>query len=187
MYSSHAPSRRLRPAVQSTRLFDQVRERIRYLHYSLRTEEAYLHWIQDYIRFHERRHPRELGGEHVEQFLNALVNERKVAAATHKQALCALLFLYWEVFDQDMPWMTQMHRPSVHKRIPSVLTVDEVQRVLDHMEGQTSLVARLLYGTGMRLMEGLRLWGSTTMIYTHVLKIAAGTVTSPLDRMACPA
>jgi len=83
--------------------------------------------------------------------------------------------------------MTQMHRPSVHKRIPSVLTVDEVQRVLDHMEGQTSLVARLLYGTGMRLMEGLRLWGSTTMIYTHVLKIAAGTVTSPLDRMACPA
>ena len=146
-----------RPALQSSRLFDQVRERIRYLHYSLRTEEAYLHWIRNYIRFHERRHPRELGSEHVEQFLNALVNERKVATATHKQALCALLFLYREVLDQDMPWMTQMRRPSVHKRIPTVLTTDEVQRVLDHMEGQTSLVARLLYGTGMRLMEGLRL------------------------------
>jgi len=134
-----------------------VRERIRYLHYSLRTEEAYLHWIKAYVRFHDRRHPRTLGGPDVECFLNALVKERKISASTNKQALCALLFLYREVLGENLPWMTQIERPAVRKRIPSVLTVDEVRRVLDQMQGEPALICRLLYGTGMRLMEAMRL------------------------------
>lgn len=145
------------PVAGAPRLLDQVRERIRYLHYSLRTEEAYVHWIRAYARFHDRRHPRALGGPEVERFLNALVNERRVSASTHKQALCALLFLYREVFGEDLPWMTQIERPSVRKRIPSVLTVDEVHRVLGRMQGEPALICRLLYGTGMRLMEAMRL------------------------------
>lgn len=142
---------------QSARLLDQVRQRIRYLHYSLRTEEAYLYWIRGFIRFHGRRHPRELDGVQVEQFLNELANGRKVSASTHKQALCALLFLYREVLGQELPWMTQIQRPSVRRRIPTVLTPDEVRRVLDHMAGEHVLIARLLYGSGMRLMEAMRL------------------------------
>ena len=134
-----------------------MRERIRYLHYSLRTEEAYLYWIREFIRFQGRRHPRELGGTEVEQFLNALANGRKVAASTHKQALCALLFLYREVLGQELPWMTQIRRPSVRRRIPTVLTVEEVRGVLDLMAGEPALIARLLYGSGMRLMEAMRL------------------------------
>lgn len=142
---------------QSARLLDQVRECIRYLHYSLRTEEAYLYWIREFIRFHGRRHPRELGGAQVEEFLNELANGRRVSASTHKQALCALLFLYREVLGQDLPWMTQIQRPAVRRRIPTVLTLDEVRRVLDHMAGEQALISRLLYGSGMRLMEAMRL------------------------------
>ena len=147
----------VRPTFQSARLLDQVRERIRYLHYSLRTEEAYLHWIRAYIRFHALRHPRELGGTEVEGFLNALVKDRKISASTHKQALCALLFLYREVLGQDLPWMTQIQRPLVRRRIPSVLTVDEVRSVLAQLGGESGLIARALYGTGIRLMETMRL------------------------------
>ena len=157
MYSIHQPTPHSPPAPGAPRLLDKVRERIRYLHYSLRTEEAYIHWIRAYVRFHDRRHPRTLGGPDVERFLNALVNERKVSASTHKQALCALLFLYREVLGEDLPWMTQIERPAIRKRIPSVLTVDEVRRVLDLMHGEPALICRLLYGTGMRLMEAMRL------------------------------
>jgi integrase len=161
--------------LRSTRLLDQVRERIRYLHYSLRTEEAYLYWIRGFIRFHDRRHPRELGGAQVEQFLNELANGRRLSASTHKQALCALLFPYREVLGQELPWMTQIQRPTVRRRIPTVLTVDEVRRVLEHMAGECALIARLLYGSGMRLMEVMR------------LRIVAGTVASPLDSLAAHA
>lgn len=90
MYSISEPAPRSHPAPGASRLLDQVRERIRYLHYSLRTEEADVHWIRAYVRFHDRRHPRPLDGPEVERFLNTLVNERKVSASTHKQALCAL-------------------------------------------------------------------------------------------------
>ena len=157
MYSIPEPTPRHPPVLGAPRLLDQVRARIRYLHYSLRTEDAYVHWIRAYVRFHDRRHPRTLSGPDVERFLNALVNERKVSASTHKQALCALLFLYREVLGENLPWMTQIERPSVRKRIPSVLTVDEVRRVLDQMRGEPALICRLLYGTGMRLMEAMRL------------------------------
>ncbi|MEI7444228.1 MAG: integron integrase [Burkholderiales bacterium] len=157
MYSTSRPANAPRPALQSTRLLDQVRERVRYLHYSLRTEQAYLLWIRAFIRFHGLRHPRTLGGAEVESVLNALVNDRNVSASTHRQALCALLFLYREVLDQDLPWMQQIQRPAVRKHVPAVLTVAQTRDVLGRMEGEPALVARVLYGCGLRLNEALKL------------------------------
>ena len=103
------------------------------------------------------RHPRELGAADVEAFLSMLTNERKVSASTHNQALSAVLFLYREVLGIDLPWLNNIGRPQQTKRIPSVLTKDEVAGLLAQMDGVTALLARLLYGTGMRLMEGMRL------------------------------
>jgi integron integrase len=157
---NHSPRRSPsadRPPLQSKRLLDQLRERIRYLHYSLKTEEAYLFWSRAYIRFHGVRHPKDMGAAEVEAFLTHLTNVRRVSVSTHKQALSALLFLYREVIGVDLPWMNEMARPTAPRRIPSVLTIDEVAAVLSRTEGETGLLARLLYGTGMRLMEGLRL------------------------------
>jgi integron integrase len=155
------PPRRIpsadRPPLQSKRLLDQLRERIRYLHYSLKTEEAYLFWSRAYIRFHGVRHPKDMGATEVEAFLTHLTNARRVSVSTHKQALSALLFLYREVIGVDLPWMNEMARPTAPRRIPSVLTIEEVAALLSKTEGETGLLARLLYGTGMRLMEGLRL------------------------------
>jgi integron integrase len=150
------------PSLQSTRLLDQVRERVRYMHYSLKTEKAYLYWIRFFIRWSATqsggmRHPRELVVADVEAFLSMLANERKVSASTHNQALSALLFLYREVLGIDLPWLNNIGRPQQTKRIPSVLTKDEVAGLLAQMDGVTALLARLLYGTGMRLMEGMRL------------------------------
>jgi integron integrase len=149
------------PPLQSIRLLDQVRERIRYLHYSLSTEKVYLYWVRFFILWHGRTagmtHPRDMGAKQVESFLTMLATERKVSAATHNQALSALLFLYREVLEIDLPWLTDINRPTRTRRIPSVLTKDEVAGLLAVMEGETALLARLLYGTGMRLMEGMRL------------------------------
>jgi integron integrase len=145
------------PPLQSTRLLDRVRERARYLHYSLSTEKAYLYWVRFFIRWHHLKHPRDMGAAEVEAFLTMLATERKVSTSTHNQALSALLFLYREVLDIKLPWMDGIRRPGYTKRIPSVLTTHEVARVLAALEGETALIARLLYGTGMRLMEGLRL------------------------------
>jgi integron integrase len=143
------------PPLQSTRLLDQLRERVRYLHYNLSTEKVYLYWARFFIRWHGVRHPREMGAPEVEAFLSMLANERKVSASTHNQALSALLFLYREVLAIELPWMDNIKRPAHTQRIPSVLTKDEVAGVLAHMEGVTALLARLLYGTGMRLMKGM--------------------------------
>ncbi len=147
------------PPLQSTRLMDQVRERIRYLHYSLSTEKLYVYWVRFFIRWHGVRHPRDMGAPHVEAFLSMLANERRLSASTHNQALSALLFLYREVLGIQMPWLDSIQRPSAPKRIPSVLTQSEVAALLAALppEDLCTLVARLLYGTGMRLMEGLRL------------------------------
>lgn len=103
------------------------------------------------------RHPRDIDAKGVEAFLTMLATERRVSASTHNQALSAILFLYREALAIDLPWLNDIHRPSRPPRIPSVLTQDEVAGILTHMEGVTALLARLLYGTGMRLMEGMRL------------------------------
>ena len=149
------------PVLRSTRLLDQLRERIRYLHYSLNTEKAYLHWVRFFVRWHgrigEMRHPRDMGAAEVEAFLNLLANERKVSASTHNQALSAILFLYREVLSIDLPWLDGVNRPAQKRRIPSVLTKEEVSALFQFLDSDMRLLAQLLYGTGMRLMEGLRL------------------------------
>jgi site-specific recombinase XerD len=134
-----------RPPFQSTRLLDQIRERLRYMHYSLRTEQTYVHWVRRFVRFHALRHPREMGRAEVEAFLTMLANERKVAPSTHRQALSALLYLYKEVLSQELPWMQEIGRPVPTKRIPVVLTRDEVQNVLALMGGAVASNAGIIY------------------------------------------
>jgi site-specific recombinase XerD len=145
------------PPPQAPRLLDQVRERVRYLHYSIRTEQAYVDWVRAFVRFHHMRHPREMGQPEVEAFLPWLAADRQVAVCTHRQALSALLFLYQKVFGQDLPWMQSIGRPHRAPRLPMVLSVAEVARVLALLQGEQGLLARLLYGTGMRIAEGLHL------------------------------
>ncbi|MDH5832318.1 integron integrase [Luteimonas kalidii] len=139
------------------RLFDEVRRKLRVHHYSLRTERAYLGWIRRFILANGRRHPRELGGQEVEWFLSRLAVRHKVAASTQNQALSALLFLYREVLGERLPWMEDVVRAKRPARLPVVLSQAEVRSLLACMDGRTGLVAQLLYGTGMRLMEALRL------------------------------
>ena len=227
------------------------------MHYSLATEKVYLYWVRFFVRWSGRggpmRHPRDIDGAGVEAFLTMLATERKVSASTHNQALSAILFLYREVLAFDLPWLNGINRPAQKRRIPAVLTQDEVAGIVAHMEGVTALLTLLLSGTGMRLMEAMRLRikdvgftrhviivrdakggkdrvvmlprslapqlhrqagvgphlapfvsthllqsgtdirtvqellghadVSTTMIYTHVLKVAAGGTASPLDAL----
>lgn len=146
------------PPLSGHRLLDQVRERVRYLHYSLRTEEAYVYWIRAFILFHGKQHPRALGLPEIETFLAHLANERQVAASTHKQALSALIFLYDKVLGQGpLPWLKEIGRPKASPRLPVVLTPTEVAQVLSAVDSRYRLIGQLLYGTGMRLLEGLRL------------------------------
>jgi integron integrase len=145
------------PALQSTRILDQVRERIRYLHYSMRTEQSYLYWIRYFIRWSGMRHPREMGAEEVTAFLTFLASQRKVSVSTHRVALSALLFLYQKVLGVALPWLDGLARPTVPRRLPVVLTREEVARVLDLLPGTHGVLARLLYGTGMRITEALQL------------------------------
>ena len=152
-----SPSAAPLPPLRSARLLDQLRERIRYLHYSIRTEDAYVHWVRAFIFFHGRRHPGKMGGPEVEAFLSWLANERNVAVATHRQALSALLFLYQKILGLSLPWMEAIGRPRREPRLPVVLSVDEVMRILALLQGEQRLFAQLLYGTGMRITEGLQL------------------------------
>ncbi len=139
------------------RLLDQVRARIRFKHYSIRTEQTYVDWIKRFVRHFGKRHPREMGADEVQAFLSSLAVEGRVAASTQNQAKSALLFLYKEVLGVDLPWLNQVEAAKTSRRLPVVLTQGEVAAVLSTMKGTTGLVARLLYGTGMRVMEGLRL------------------------------
>lgn len=139
------------------RLLDQVRAAIRTRHYSLRTEKTYIDWIKRYIHWHGNRHPRDMGGAEIRAYLSHLATQRDVAASTQNQALAALLFLYKNVLDMDLPWIDGIERAKRPARLPVVLSVGEVQRILAHVDGASGLVIRLLYGTGMRLMEALRL------------------------------
>lgn len=139
------------------RLLDQVREAVRLRHYSIRTEQAYVQWIVRFLRFHSLRHPLEMGAREVTQYLSHLATTGNVAAATQQQALSALLFLYKVVLGQDLPWLNDLVRPKKPARLPVVLNIDEVQRLFLAMRGTSALMAQLLYGTGMRLLECLRL------------------------------
>lgn len=139
------------------KLLDRVRDEIRTRHLSLRTEQAYVHWIKRFVLFHGKRHPREMGGPEVGAFLTHLAVDGQVAASTQNQALAALLFLYREVLRVELPWLGEVTRAKRPSRLPTVLTRSEVQALLVHVDGVPGLVVRLLYGTGMRLMEGLRL------------------------------
>jgi integron integrase len=145
------------PSGRPPRLIDEVRGRLRTKHYSLRTEQAYVGWIRRFILANGKRHPRDMGGPEVERFLSGLAVEGRVAASTQNQALSALLFLYREVLGVELPWMENVVRAKRPQRVPTVLSRDEVQRLLSAMEGRSWLLASLLYGTGMRLMECLRL------------------------------
>jgi len=146
-------------APRPPRLLDLLRLQIRYMHYSLHTERAYVHWVRAYIRYHGLRHPAELSGAEVEAFLSWLAAERQVSPSTHKQALSALLFLYQKVLGQRMPWMDEIGRPQRQARLPVVLSHDEVARLLAALDASPvlQLFGQLLYGTGLRLMEALRL------------------------------
>ena len=180
MYSTNKPGKTRtrspepRPPLKSTRLLDQLRECIRYRHYSIRTEQVYVHWVRRFIHFHGRRHPSSMGAPEVERFLAWLAAERGVAASTHRQALSALLFRYREVLSVDLPWLSEIGRPKVPQRLPCVLSRDEVQRLLRHLDGQMGDLARLLYGTGMRRMEALRLRVKDVDFDRHLIVVREG-------------
>ncbi len=145
-------------ATTPPKLLDQVRDRVRLKHYSLRTEQAYVGWIKRYIIFHNKRHPAEMAKPELESFLTSLAVERNVSASTQTQALSALLFLYKEVLGQEFPWLEDVTRAKKPARLPTVLTRDEVKLLLKYIDDPLlDLIVRLLYGTGMRLLECLRL------------------------------
>ena len=144
-------------AGREPRLLEQVRGRMRLKHYSLRTEQAYLYWIRRYIRAWLPRHPRELDGAAVEAFLTRLATRDHVAASTQNQALSALLFLYREVLGVDLPWMENVVRARRPQRLPVVLSRAQVASLLQKLAGREALMAGLLYGSGLRLMECVRL------------------------------
>ena len=141
----------------SPKLLDIVRGKIRLKHYSIRTEQAYVDWIKRYILHFDKKHPRDLGAEHVEQFLTYLAVNGKVSASTQNQAKSALLFLYKEVLGQLLPWLDDIEHAKTPKRMPVVLTKHEVQMILAQLNGTHHLIVSLLYGTGMRILEALRL------------------------------
>jgi len=145
------------PPLQSLKLLDQLRERIRYLHYSRSTEENYVYWCRFFIRWSGKRHPKEMGKEQVEAFLTFLAVERNVSASTHRVALSSLLFMYQKVLGIELPWLDGLARPTVRRRLPVVLSSGEVSALLSRLTGHYSVLGKLLYGTGMRINEALQL------------------------------
>jgi integron integrase len=142
---------------ESPRLLDQLRHQIRLRHYSFRTEQAYVGWTKRFIRFHKLKHPAQMGGPEVESYLSYLASDRNVAAATQSQALSAVMFLYKAVLKTDLPWLQNVVRATRPRRLPVVLTQAETRAVLGQLDGVTWLVASLLYGSGLRVLEALRL------------------------------
>ena len=142
---------------RAPRLLDRVHEAIRRRYFSRRTEQAYVHWIRRFIYFHGKRHPRDLGEAEVTAFLNDLAVKRGVAAGTQNQALSALLFLYKEVLGRELAWLDGLERAKRPPRLPTVLTRAEAERLLAQLTGARWLLASLMYGSGLRVMECLRL------------------------------
>ncbi len=139
------------------KLLDQVRNALRTRHYSPRTESTYVEWIRRYILYHQKRHPRDMGEHEVNAFLSMLATRDRVSASTQNQALSALLFLYRDVLDQDLPWLEDVVRAKKPRTLPVVLSRDEVRALLAQLHGTSRLMAMLLYGAGLRLMECHRL------------------------------
>ena len=139
------------------KLLDQLRDRIRLKHYSRRTEDVYLDWAKRYILYHNKTHPQEMGKKEIEDFLTYLARDRKVSASTQNQAKSALLFLYKEVMGITLPWVGEVEKAKKPLKMPVVLTENEVHNLLLKLSDIGLLLGRLLYGTGMRLLEGLRL------------------------------
>ena len=139
------------------KLLDQVRNIIRRKHYSIRTEQAYVDWIKRFIIYHNKCHPAEMAEEEVAQFLTHLARDLNVAASTQNQALSALLFLYKEVLKQEIGWLEKVERVRRPAKLPVVLTRSEVKEIFAHLHGTPKLMAGLLYGSGLRLMECVRL------------------------------
>jgi integron integrase len=156
------------------KLLDQVRDKLRVKHYSIRTEKTYVEWIKRYIFFHGKRHPQEMGPREVESFLTHLAVAGKVAASTQNQAKSALLFLYREALEVQLPWLDNVTQAKTPKRLPVVLTVSEVQSVLSRLTGTHSLIASLLYGGGMRLMEAVRLRVKDVEFARHEIVVREG-------------
>lgn len=139
------------------KLLDRVCDAIRLRHYSIRTEQAYTDWIKRFILFHDKKHPREMGEQEVAQFLTHLARHGNVAASTQNQALSALLFLYKEVLKQEIGWLKNVEWAKRPPKLPVVLSPAEVRRIFAHLRGVEKLMAALLYGSGLRLMECVRL------------------------------
>lgn len=139
------------------KLLDQVRIHLRSLHYSKRTEESYINWIKRFILFHNKTHPEKLGKDEIRKFLNHLAVDRNVSASTQNQALQGILFLYKEIIHKDIGWVDDIQRPTKPKHIPVVFTKAEAHSIIQNMEGLPKLIAGLLYGSGLRLSEALRL------------------------------
>lgn len=146
------------PIAQPPKLLDRLRAAIRVRHYSLATERTYIGWVKRFIYFHQKRHPQDMGAAEVEAFLSALATELNVSASTQNQAMHAILFLYRDVLGVTLPWLDGITRAKINKRLPVVLTVAETQALLRRLPQDTNgLIVRLLYGTGMRIKECLRL------------------------------
>jgi len=139
------------------KLLDQLRAVIRTMHYSIRTVQAYVDWARRFILFHHKRHPQEMGKEEIESFLTHLAVEGRVSASTQSQAKAALLFLYQRVLKMDVDWLKDVIAAKQPQRMPTVLTVDEVRSLLSRMEGLPWLIASILYGSGLRVLEACRL------------------------------
>ncbi|WP_399697673.1 phage integrase N-terminal SAM-like domain-containing protein [Xenophilus sp.] len=145
------------PPPAPPKLLERLRIHLRTRHYSIRTESAYVDWARRFVLFHGKRHPQEMGAPEVEAFLSHLAVDRQVSASTQNQAKAALLYLYRQVLGIDLPWLDDVVQAGRPRRLPVVLTPSEVRDLLPHVEGTARLVAQLLYGTGMRLLEALRL------------------------------
>lgn len=142
---------------QPPRLLDQVRLACQRRHYSPRTAESYVHWVRRYVLFHNKQHPKELGSQDLEKFLNYLAAVRRVSASTQSQALSALVFLYKHVLQMELGWMEKLERAKQKRFLPVVLVPEEVRRVLSHLSGVPKLMAELIYGTGLRIQEDVSL------------------------------
>jgi site-specific recombinase XerD len=147
----------LAPDPKPPKLLERMRIHLRTRHYSIRTEQAYLDWARRFILYHNKRHPQEMGAREVEAFLSHLAVDRQVSASTQNQAKAAILYLYRQVLAVELPWLDEVVQAKRPRRLPVVLTPAEVRLLLMHMDGTMGLIAQLLYGAGMRLMEALRL------------------------------